>query len=276
MLVLGLGVTTAYALDPHAKSPDSVEMPNIGVGIRPQAPFADGGPNDLTAWWHMMEIGNTEAGVKAADEAFHRGDLVAGWTLGRMYADGDRVAKDPVRAFHYFYKVASDPHGLETSGKKAYAVANAHVWLGLYYLTGIPKSDVKSNPVRAYQNFYYAAYNFSDADAQYHLGLAYLEGEGVARDPQRGANWIIEAAKKGQYEAQVKFGSFLVQGVVLPRDVAKGLFWLRVAVDTAPDGVAKDRVRDIYNAAYRQATNDERAAAEVYYVKDQVHAQRHP
>jgi uncharacterized protein len=265
---LGLGLTTAYAFDGR-KSPDNIrEIPGVGPLVSPSSP-ADGGSGHLIrSWVQILQSGDIEGGVKAADDAFHNdGDAVAGWQLGRMYAFGERgVSRDPVRAFGYFHEIADNRRYEEVPDWRP-LVANAHVELGLYYLNGIPNSPVRPDPVRAHNSFYYAAYNFRDAAAQYYLGRTYLEGQGVAKDPQRAAQWIYEAANKGQCEAQAKFGSMLVQGLgqVVQRDIAKGLMWLKVAVECAPDGEASDKLRAIYTAAFNQATLDERGAAEVHY-----------
>jgi uncharacterized protein len=262
---LGLGVTTAYALDPKSTSPDKVQLPGVGVGPSPQAP-RDGGPASLRSWVQMLQAGDIPRGVPAADAAFRSGDAVAGWRLGRMFADGDGVKQDHARAFEYFRQIAENTHFEEVHDWRPIA-DKARVELGRYYLTGIANSAIKADPARAQHSFSYAALIFNDADAKYHLGRMYLEGQGIAKDPHLGVKWIGEAAAQDQYEAQAKLGRLLVEGVVVRGDVAKGLAWLRVAGDMAPIGEPKDRVRDIYNAAYDQATKDERAAAEVHYLK---------
>lgn len=257
---LGLGFATAYAFDGR-KSPDSIpEIPGVGAVVRPQAP-PDGGGSSQALEWHP---GNLAPALQAVEDAFKKGDAVAGWKLGHMYADGVGVDRNPVRAFHYFRAVVENQDNDQVPELRP-IVADASVQLGLYYLKGIPNSDIKSDPIHAQKIFVYAASILSDADAQYYLGRMYLEGQGVAKEPKLAEKWLYHAATRGQYEAQVKYGSLLIEGKVLPRDVAKGLMWLRVAVDTAPDGEAKDGVRGIYGAALEQATKDERAAAEVYY-----------
>jgi hypothetical protein len=66
------------------------------------------------------------------------------WKLGRMYADGNGVKRDDLRAFNYFTQIAAthpdEPRGTEQAG----IVANAFVALGHYYLTGISRSRARS------------------------------------------------------------------------------------------------------------------------------------
>jgi hypothetical protein len=259
LLSLGLGVTTAHALD-GTRSPDNIPgMPGVGVG--PQSPIGTD-PTNLKSWYDMKRAGDTEGAVRALESAFRNGDVRAGWELGRMYADGDGVKQDALRAFEYFRAIAENQRNDDATGPQARFVAGAYVSLGLYYLSGIANSNVKPDPVRAQQKFIYAANNFGDADAQYQLGRAYLDGQGVAKDPKQAARWLYLAAMKGQYEAQAVFGSLLFKGQVVPRDGAKGLMWLKLAVDSAPSGVLG--IKEVYAAAWKQATDDERAAAQVH------------
>src|SRR5664279_3256762 len=103
------------------------------------------------------------------------GHPIAQWKLGRMYADGDGVAQDDLRAFEYFSRIANAHAEDSPSAPQAAIVANAFVALGRYYLNGIPNSKVKSDPERAREMFSYAASYFGNADAQYDLARLYLK-----------------------------------------------------------------------------------------------------
>ena len=65
------------------------------------------------------------------------GHPVAQWKLGRMYADGDGVIQDDLRAFEYFSRIANAHAEDSPSAPQATIVANAFVALGRYYLNGI-------------------------------------------------------------------------------------------------------------------------------------------
>ena len=71
------------------------------------------------------------------------GHPVAQWKLGRMYADGDGVIQDDLRAFEYFSRIANAHAEDSPSAPQATIVANAFVALGRYYLNGIriPRSS---------------------------------------------------------------------------------------------------------------------------------------
>ena len=145
------------------------------------------------------------------------GHPIAQWKLGRMYADGDGVAQDDLRAFDYFSRIANQHAEDSPSAPQAGVVANAFVALGRYYLNGIPNSKVKSDPERAREMFSYAASYFGNADAQYDLARLYLKSAGSSRDDFRyGARWLGLAAQKGQHQAQAMLGQMLFNGDQMP------------------------------------------------------------
>jgi hypothetical protein len=188
------------------------------------------------------------------------GHPVAQWKLGRMYADGDGVTQDDLRAFEYFSRIANAHAEDSPSAPQSAIVANAFVALGRYYLNGIPNSKIKSDPERAREMFSYAASYFGNADAQYDLARLYLKGAGSSRDDFRyGARWLGLAAQKGQHQAQALLGQMLFNGDQLPRQAARGLMWLTLARDSAtPD---ETWIKESYNKAISKASEDDRAMA---------------
>ena len=187
------------------------------------------------------------------------GHPIAQWKLGRMYANGDGVTQNDLRAFEYFSRIANAHAEDSPSAPQSAVVANAFVALGRYYLNGIPNSTIKSDPERAREMFSYAASYFGNADAQYDLARLYLKGVGTSRDDFRyGARWLGLAAQKGQHEAQALLGQMLFNGDQLPRQAARGLMWLTLARDGAPD---ESWIKDSYTKAFSKASEDDRAMA---------------
>src|ERR1700721_155333 len=187
------------------------------------------------------------------------GHPVAQWKLGRMYANGDGVTQDDLRAFEYFSRIANAHAEDSPSAPQSAIVANAFVALGRYYLNGIPNSKIKSDPERAREMFSYAASYFGNADAQYDLARLYLKGVGTSRDDFRyGARWLRPPPHKGPHEAQALLGQMLFNGDQLPRQAARGLMWLTLARDAAPD---ETWIKDSYNKAFAKASDDDRAMA---------------
>jgi TPR repeat protein len=188
------------------------------------------------------------------------GHPVAQWKLGRMYADGDGVIQDDLRAFEYFSRIANAHAEDSPSEPQATIVANAFVALGRYYLNGIPNSKIKPDTDRAREMFSYAASYFGNADAQYDLARLYLKTPDASRDDFRyGARWLGLAAQKGQHQAQAMLGQMLFNGDRLPRQAARGLMWLTLARDNAaPD---ESWIRESYNRAFTKASDEDRAVA---------------
>ncbi len=203
---------------------------------------------------------NVDSYVSALHYAAEGDDPIAQWKLGRMYANGDRVAQNDVRAFEYFSRIANAHAEDAASAPQASIVANAFVQLGRYYLSGIPNSKIKSDPERAKEMFYYAASYFGNADAQYDLARLYLKGlTGSREDSRFGARWLGLAAQKGQHQAQALLGQMLFNGDQLPRQAARGLMWLTLARDGA--GPDETWIKESYNRAFAKASDDDRAMA---------------
>jgi uncharacterized protein len=205
----------------------------------------------------------------ALQYAADQGHAAAQWKLGRMYADGNGVAQDDLRAFDYFSQIANSHADEQPGTPQAHIVANAFVALGRYYLTGIANSNIKPDSARARQMFAYAASYFADADAQYELGRLYLNG--TPSDVHEAARWFLKAATQGQCRAQVALGDILFRGLQVPRQAARGLMWLTLGRDCAGNDGAW--VKPLYDSAFRRASDDERAMALVY-LKDWINGRR--
>jgi hypothetical protein len=204
--------------------------------------------------------GEQSKALTALEYAADQGHPAAQWKLGRMYADGDGVPQNDLRAFNYFSQIANT-HPDESPGTpQARFVANAFVELGNYYLAGIPNSKIKADAGRAHEMFAYAATYFGDADAQYQLGRLYLDGS--PSDPHQAARWFQLAATKGQCRAEVALGDMLFRGQAVPRQAARGLMWLTLGKDCA--GPEETWVKPLYDNAFHRASDDERAMALVY------------
>jgi TPR repeat protein len=267
----GNGVTAPALASPNspAMAVPTLAVPDAGAMRAPElkrslTPGISPGERSLTpaeafrTGTMALRAGDAKGGVRALEYAAQNGHAIAQWKLGRMYADGDQVNHDDLRAFTYFRDIV-DNHADDSLGTpQARFVANAFVTLGGYYLTGIPNSAVKSNPAHARDLFAYAASYFGDAEAQYRLGRMLLEGQGGQKDPWQAARWLKLAADKGYYQAQALLGVTLFRGDGLPRQAPRGLMYLTIARDAAPQDKT---VADLYSAAAAQATDDERALA---------------
>ncbi|MBB4302180.1 hypothetical protein GGD81_001207 [Rhodobium orientis] len=204
--------------------------------------------------------GDKDAAVDALSFAADKGHPLAQWKLGRMYAAGDGVAEDDMKAFEYFRSIANAHADEAPSSPDAPFVANAFVELGSYYLSGIKDSAIEPNARRAREIFSYAASYFGDANAQFQLARMYLDGSGGKRDGRQAARWLQLAAKKGHYQAQALLGKLLVDGEVVPQRPTAGLTWLTIARHQAV--LPKDQwILDSQEAAFAAATETQRRKA---------------
>jgi uncharacterized protein len=250
-LMLGaLPVASAFAFDGAPVNRDATipvvsgQQPGAAAGLKKPVPGTASADTSLTALQYAAEGGHP----------------IAQWKLGRMYADGNGVAQDDLRAFEYFSRIANAHAEDNPSAPQAAIVANAFVALGRYYLNGIPNSKIAADPDRAREMFSYAASYFGNADAQYDLARLYLKAPDASRDDfTYGARWLGLAAQKGQHQAQALLGQMLFNGERLPRQTARGLMWLTLARDSAaPD---ETWIKESYNKAIAKASEEDRAMA---------------
>src|SRR5258708_4107649 len=159
-----------------------------GAPVAPDAaiPVVSAQPGAAAALKKAIPPSTSDTSLTAVQYAAEGGHPVAQWKLGRMYADGNGVTQDDLRAFEYFSRIANAHAEDSPSAPQAAIVANAFVALGRYYLNGIPNSKIKPDPDRAREMFSYAASYFGNADAQYDLARLYLRGTvGASREASR-------------------------------------------------------------------------------------------
>lgn len=212
--------------------------------------------------------GDKAAAVTSLEFAATHGHAGAQWMLGRMYAEGDGVAHNDIKAFDYFRDVvrlasAADFPDSRKARADAPYVSSALVWLGSYYLEGIPGTDVKPTPKIAFRLFSDAAYNYGDPNAEYNLARMYLDGTDVPRDTAQAVRWLNLAARKGHAPSEALLGHLLFEGQVVKRQPSRGLMLMALARRQAEKSASPaDRwMIDLHEKALAQATADERASA---------------
>jgi TPR repeat protein len=204
--------------------------------------------------------GDKRGAALALEYAATQGHTLAMWKLGRMYAEGDGVQHDDLKAFEYFSKLADEHADESPDSPNAPVVASAFVALGSYFLDGIKGTYVAANPGRAHEMFHYAASYFSDPTAQYNLARLYLDGVGVPKDDRQAARWFNLAAEKGHHASQALLGHMLIGGQGVPRQRARGLMWLTLARESADS--SKDQwISELYDKAFAAASANDRKLA---------------
>jgi TPR repeat protein len=271
-LLLGLcSPAGAQASDAMARTPlaaPSMLAPQLVQ--QPQAAYASI-KDALRVGMRDYNAGNKGGAIRAFEFAASQGQPLALWKLGRMYADGDGVARNDVRAFQYFSRLADDNADESPSSPRASLVANAFTSLGTYYLEGIKGTNIKPNAPRAVEMFSYSASYFGDPNAQFNLARLYLDGLGLEKDPRQAARWLNLAAEKGHSPAQALLGQLLVNGDGVPMQRARGLMWLELALQTA-DARSQAWVKSLHEEAFGGASETDRRTASA--LSEQFQARR--
>jgi uncharacterized protein len=249
---LSLGLAPAFGFDGSLTSNTPEKIP--GNFSDPQQALRVG-VDDLKA-------GDAVASVAALTYAAEGGQAIARWKLGEMYADGDGVPRDDVKAYHYFNQMVEDYDEDQPDRRSLGAISNAFVAVGVYCLDGIPNSDVKADPRRAHELFQYAATIFNDPNAQYNLAHMYLVGAGgVAKDNVAALRWLAVAAERGHPPSEALFGHMLFNGDGVRAQRPKGLMWLEFANDATPQDPQDSWIHDLYRRDFELASEEDRRAA---------------
>ncbi len=91
-----------------------------------------------------------------------------------------------------------------------------------------------------------ASADFGDAKAEARLALAYLRGQGVARDASAALRWTHAAAEAGVPSAQYLLGALYQQGEAVKADPAQAFAWFQAAA-------AKGNLKAMHNLAIAYA-----------------------
>lgn len=67
-----------------------------------------------------------------------------------------------------------------------------------------------------------------DRNAQFNLGLMYLDGQGVPQDFEQAADWLRKSARKGFVKAQHDLGEMLATGKGVKKDYVEAHMWLNL------------------------------------------------
>ena len=258
LLAAGLwlaGATAALALDssPETKAPPKIS-PKTFTSAREALRV---GVDDLRA-------GDAKSSVQALTYAAEGGEPLAQWKLGSMYASGEVVPRDDLMAYKYFEQLVDSYDEDSLDRRDIGAISNAFVAIGVYNLTGIPNSEITPDPERALEMFQFAATNFGDPEAQYHLARMYMDGAGgLAKDNMRAARWLQLAADKGHHGAQALLGHLLFTGDGVPIQRARGLMWLGIAKSGAK-GANDAWIHDLQARDYNAASEDDRQVCLTY------------
>uniref|UniRef100_A0A7S4JQT6 SAM domain-containing protein n=1 Tax=Guillardia theta TaxID=55529 RepID=A0A7S4JQT6_GUITH len=174
----------------------------------------------------------------------------AQYNIGCYYAEGKGVDVNQTQARFYFRKAAEQGHAraqvnlaIYLSGKGKGGppnVTEAALWyekaaqqddmraqrmLGVCYMEGV---GVDKDPYMAVK-WYAKAARQNDTKAQYNLAIAYMDGVGVVKDEHKAAKWFWRAANLGDAQAMYNLGCLYAEGVGVARDTSKASRWFAEA-----------------------------------------------
>jgi TPR repeat protein len=152
----------------------------------------------------LEKAGNMQLAIDQYQMAANDWFPFAIYAIGRLYANGKGLPKDPEKALLWYNKAAE--HGQP----------DAQFELGRAYRRG---DGFPKDAVRAVAWFQRGAQQ-GHAGAQYALGQMYNFGEGVAEDPRLAVYWYTQASNQGMPEAQGSLGYMWSNGLGTQQDRA--------------------------------------------------------
>jgi len=126
--------------------------------------------------------------------------------------------------------------------------------LGVMYLQG---DGVSRDPTQAFAWFKKAA-DGGSLDAAYQLALMYEAGRGVPRSAAQATAWYKRAAALGDVDSQVKVGMAYENGTGVDANMDQSVFWYRKAADQG-NAWAQNRLGWLYGMGKGVSRDDARA-----------------
>ena|GEM_PF-3542554 len=207
---------------------------------------------------------DTDAAIRAYQQAADRGFAPAAFNLGLIYEIGRGVRTDITRAFQYYLRAAElgfpaaqfnvgnmYARGLGVEVDQFEAV----LWFRQAADAGIP--DAQFNMAMAYETgvgvsidpqqavfWYNAALDKGYVRAAYNLALLYEEARGVEKNDEEAARLYRIAAEQNFAAAQNNLGIMYAEGRGgLPQSLVEAYPWFQLAVENGDDPKARDIVK---------------------------------
>ena len=156
-----------------------------------------------------------EAEEAQRKRATNEGNAEAMFNLGLLYANGQGVTQDYVRAREWYEKAA----------EKGFPSAMGN--LGVLYHNG---QGVAQDYVRA-REWYEKAAEKGFPRAMGNLGVLYHNDQGVAQDYAKAREWYEKAAANGNATAMLNLGQLYEEGWGVAQDYGKAREWYEKAAD---------------------------------------------
>ena len=185
----------------------------------------------------------SDSGIRAAKEAYDRGDFTRARDLFQAEADrGDLEAK------HYMASLYHQGHGVKKDNEKALALlieaANddyvlSIATLGAMYLKG----DIVDQDYQKSFDYFLRAAELGHLQSIVKVSQFYVNGVGVKQSSTKAAYWFKEAAIQGDLQSQHAYALLLAQGKGVPQDYVQAYAWINMPAEAGDDEAIKNRAR---------------------------------
>ncbi|KAJ2507166.1 hypothetical protein IWW47_001235 [Coemansia sp. RSA 2052] len=155
--------------------------------------------------------------VELLEKAWRLGEAAAAFRLGNLYREGIAVERNYAQAI-VWYDRASEKGAPE-----------GHFMVGNMYSLGLGTADGKPDNVAAFNRMERAAMAGS-VEARYNLGLFYMEGRGVEKNPGLTVEYWLMASADRFPVAMLNLAKLLVEGKVVAKDVRRARKLLEAAI----------------------------------------------
>lgn len=178
--------------------------------------------------YSAYQAGEYRRAFQAARRMAERGDIRAQTWLAWLYQEGYGTDVNDTEAFNWYLRAADAGH------------LEAMVGVMYYYRSGRGPygPDLSSHARWAEQ-----IAERGDVRGQIRIGAAYLRGEGVAKDFERGLAWLQQAADAGSFEAMSQLALAYKDGTFGDPDYERALSWYQTAVKFGDEWAMLDMVR---------------------------------
>ena len=115
--------------------------------------------------------------------------------------------------------------------------SDAQFNMGIVYLQGLGVTQ----DYQAAFKWFKKATEQKHAIAQFSLGAMYLQGLGVSQDYKVAFNWFKKAAEQGGSQAQSVLSSMYEEGIGIPQDYTRAHMWLNIAASLGNESAVGNR-----------------------------------
>ncbi len=213
---------------------------------------------------YLRGYGMSKAPAIAAhwlEQAAMAGDREAQFSLGLLFYRGEGVARDLGQARAWFTRAADQ--GLpdaaynlavmqlqgqggttDAAQAAAYLERSQHDSERSALLLAQLKLERRDDPaaVKAARDLLKRLADSGNPEAQFHLGMAHVLGQGMPRDFEEGRFWLQQAARQGLGVAQLNLGNIYVRGLGTDPDLIQAWSWFSLGAANGESAAAASLV----------------------------------